>query len=65
MSVYYFRRYGTLWCDKHPMALYAGGKRLSPEATPVLWWPVNWLVLLIALPRAMLAARAKGGADGQ
>lgn len=56
MSVYRFRK-GTLWRDDHPLALYAGSRRLSPPEVLVWWWPLNWLaVLFYAIPVASFKA---------
>lgn len=48
--MYRFRKFGTLWRDDHPMALYAGSRRLSPPEVFVWWWPVNWLAITILSP---------------
>lgn len=66
MGIYRFRRFGTLWRDDHPLALYAGNRRLSPPEVLVWWWPINWVAFAIALPFAIydvISKRRKGGTE--
>ncbi|NIX75408.1 hypothetical protein [Microvirga terricola] len=56
MSMYRFGRFGSLLRDDHPIALYVGGRRLSPPPRLVWWFPWNWVVAAIALPIAVVRA---------
>ena len=49
-SIYEFERFGALVRDDHPLALYAGGRRLSPQPVIVWWWPWNWVLLVVFSP---------------
>lgn len=53
MSMYRFGRFGALMRDDHPLALYAGNKRLSPPAEIVGWWPWNWVLMIVLMPWAL------------
>jgi hypothetical protein len=53
-SIYRFNKLGTLWRDDHPLALYAGTRRLSPRPRLVWWWPVNWVAVVLVLPPVIL-----------
>jgi hypothetical protein len=59
MSIYRFERFGSLWRDDHPLALYAGNRRLSPAPKLVWWWPLNWFAVVIVLPQAVFSALIK------
>jgi hypothetical protein len=54
VSLYRFGRFGALMRDDHPLALYAGSKRLSPPPEIVLWFPWNWVLMLVFLPWALI-----------
>lgn len=53
MRVYRFGRFGSLLRDDHPLALYAGTRRLSPRPALVLWYPWNWVLFIILMPAVL------------
>lgn len=47
--IYEFGRYGTL-LRRNGLPIYVGDELICGRARFVWWWPVNWLVVLCALP---------------
>ncbi len=62
MSFYRFVKYGVLVRDDHPLALYAGNRRLSPAPKIVWWFPWNWIVCAALLPVAVFSIVRKWAA---
>ena len=55
--MYKFERYGTLWWYKG-LPIYAGGKLITKKRM-VLWWPLNWVFVIVVFPYLLLPHKRK------